>query len=178
VKLGLGIPDLDSLLVGFNPDTKVTGLNQIPNDERPPDNTFIHLAFDVMVGIGSALMLLALWLLYSVFKKRDIPATPWFLKAVSVSGVGAILALWSGWIVTEVGRQPWIVYKYMKTSEAVTHADGIWAAFIFTLFLYGAIGTIAVLVLRRMSRRWREGGEGTAEDLPSPYSPETPEVPA
>ena len=115
-------------------------------------------------------MVLALWLLYSWWKKRDIPQTKWFLKAVSISGIGAILALWSGWIVTEVGRQPWIVYHYMKTSEAVTNANGIWGAFIFTLLLYGALGTIAVLVLRRMSRRWREGG-GDVEDTPSPYSP-------
>ena len=102
---------------------------------------------------------------------RDIPQTPWFLKAVSVSGIGAILALWAGWIVTEVGRQPWIVNGYMKTSEAVTDANGIWGAFIFTLLLYAAIGTIAILVLRRMSKRWREGGEGTAEDEPAPYGP-------
>jgi len=175
VKFAIPIPELDSILVGFSPDTKVTGLNSIPDDERPPANTLLHLAFDLMVGVGSALMVLALWLLYSWWKKRDIPQTPWFLKAVSISGVGAILALWSGWIVTEVGRQPWIVYKYMKTSEAVTDADGIWFAFIFTLLLYAAIGTIAVLVLRRMSRRWREGGEGSAEDLPAPYSPLAPE---
>jgi cytochrome d ubiquinol oxidase subunit I len=171
VKLAIPIPDLDSLLVGFSPDTKVTGLNDIPNDERPPVNTLIHLAFDVMVGIGSALLLLGAWLAYGWYKKRDIPQTPWFLKAVSVSGIGAILALWSGWIVTEVGRQPWIVNGYMKTSEAVTDANGIWAAFVFTLLLYTAIGTIAVLVLRRMSKRWREGGEGTAEDEPAPYGP-------
>jgi cytochrome d ubiquinol oxidase subunit I len=172
VKLAIPIPDLDSLLVGFSPDSKVIGLNDIPNDERPPDNTLLHLAFDAMVGIGTALMLLAVWLAYSWWKKRDIPRTPWFLKAVGVSGIGAILALWSGWIVTEVGRQPWIVYKYMKTSEAVTNANGIWGAFIFTLLLYAALGTIAILVLRRMSKRWREGGEGTAGDEPSPYSPE------
>jgi cytochrome d ubiquinol oxidase subunit I len=176
VKLAIPIPDLDSLLVGFSPDTKVTGLNDIPNDERPPANTFLHLAFDLMVGIGSALLLLGLWLAYGWYKKRDIPQTPWFLKAVAVSGIGAILALWAGWIVTEVGRQPWIVYGYMKTSEAVTDANGIWGAFIFTLLLYAALGTIAILVLRRMSKRWREGGEGTAEDEPAPYSPEAPEV--
>jgi cytochrome d ubiquinol oxidase subunit I len=172
VKLAIPIPDLDSLLVGFSPDTKVTGLNDIPNDERPPDNTFLHLAFDLMVGIGSALLLLGLWLAYGWYKKRDIPQTPWFLKAVAVSGIGAILALWSGWIVTEVGRQPWIVNGYMKTSEAVTNANGIWGAFIFTLLLYAALGTIAIVVLRRMSKRWREGGEGTAEDEAAPYSPE------
>jgi cytochrome bd ubiquinol oxidase subunit I len=175
VKVAIPIPDLDSLLVGFSADTKVTGLNDIPKDERPPANTLLHLAFDAMVGIGSALLLLVAWLAWGWWKKRDIPATPWFLKAVSISGVGAILALWSGWIVTEVGRQPWIVYKYMKTSEAVTDANGIWGAFIFTLLLYAALGTIAILVLRRMSRHWREG-DGTAEDTPSPYSPEAPEV--
>jgi cytochrome d ubiquinol oxidase subunit I len=171
VKFAIPIPELDSILVGFSPDTKVTGLNSIPNDERPPVNTFIHLAFDAMVGIGTALMFLALWLAWLVYKKREVPTGNWFLKAVSVSGIGAILALWSGWIVTEVGRQPWIVNGYMKTSEAVTDANGIWGAFIFTLLLYTAIGTIAVLVLRRMSRRWREGGEGTAEDSAAPYSP-------
>jgi cytochrome d ubiquinol oxidase subunit I len=170
VKIGIPIPDLDSFLVGFSPDTKVTGLNSIPKDEQAPDDTLIHLSFDTMVGIGTALLLLVLWLLYSWVRTRDIPRTPWFLKAVSISGVGAILALWAGWIVTEVGRQPWIVYHYMKTSEAVTDAHGIWAAFVFTLLLYATIGTIAVLVLRRMSRRWREGG---AEDTPSPYAPPT-----
>jgi cytochrome d ubiquinol oxidase subunit I len=178
VKVAIPIPDLDSLLVGFSPDTKVTGLNSIPNDERPPVNTFIHLAFDTMVGIGTGLMLLALWLAWSFVKKRDIPRTPLFLKAVAVSGIGAILALWSGWVVTEVGRQPWIVWHYMKTSEAVTDANGIWGAFIFTLLLYTAIGVIAVLVLRRMSKRWREAGEGAAEDEPAPYSPLGPEVKA
>ena len=172
VKLAIPIPDLDSFLVGFSPDTKVTGLNSIPPDERPPVNTFLHNSFDAMVGIGTALMLLALWFGWGWWKHRDIPQTPWFLKAVSVSGAGAILALWSGWIVTEVGRQPWIVNGYMKTSEAVTQASGIWAAFAFTLLLYAAIGTIAVLVLRRMSKRWREAGEAGAEDVPSPYSPE------
>jgi cytochrome d ubiquinol oxidase subunit I len=172
VRLGIPIPDLDSLLVGFSPDTHVTGLNEIPDDERPPANTLLHNAFDTMVGIGTGLLLLGLWFAWSWWKKRDIPQNPWFLKAVAVSGIGAIVALWSGWIVTEVGRQPWIVNGYMKTSEAVTNANGIWGAFVFTLLLYAAIGTIAILVLRRMSRRWREGGEGTAEDEPAPYSPE------
>jgi cytochrome d ubiquinol oxidase subunit I len=171
VKVAIPIPDLDSLLVGFNPDTKVIGLNSIPKDERPPANTLLHLAFDTMVGIGSALLLLGPWLLWSFWKKRDIPRTPWFLRAVAVSGAGAILALWSGWIVTEVGRQPWIVYQKMRTSEAVTHAGGIWFTFGLLLLLYATIGTVAVLVLRRMSRRWREAGGADAEDTAAPYSP-------
>jgi cytochrome d ubiquinol oxidase subunit I len=176
VKVAIPIPDLDSLLVGFNPDTKVIGLNSIPADERPPVNTFLHLAFDTMVGIGSALLLLGAWLAWSLWKKRDIPRTPWFLRAVAVSGAGAILALWSGWIVTEVGRQPWIVFQKMKTSEAVTHAGGIWFTFGLLLILYITIGTIAVLVLRRMSRRWREGGGADSEDTPGPYAPQATEA--
>ncbi|HTR76335.1 MAG TPA: cytochrome ubiquinol oxidase subunit I [Solirubrobacterales bacterium] len=172
VKLAIPIPDLDSFLVGFSPDTKVTGLDSIPKDERPPANTLLHLSFDAMVGIGTALLLLGLWLLWSWWRRRDIPQTRWFLRAVAVSGAGAVLALWAGWIVTEVGRQPWIVNGYMKTSEAVTQASGLWAAFAFTLLLYGAIGTIAILVLRRMSKRWREDAEG-AGDVASPYGPPT-----
>ncbi len=73
-----------------------------------------------------------------------------------------------GWIVTEVGRQPWIVQGYMRTSEAVTHAKGIWFAFGAVLLLYAALGTGAVLVLRAMSRRWRVEGERRGE---TPYAP-------
>jgi cytochrome d ubiquinol oxidase subunit I len=173
VKAAIPIPDLDSFLVGFSPDTKVTGLNDIPKDERPPANTMLHLAFDAMVGIGTALLVLGLWLLLSWWKKRDIPQTPWFLRAVAISGAGAVLALWCGWIVTEVGRQPWIVQGYMRTSEAVTSAKGIWFSFAFVLLLYIAIGTIAIKVLRRMSRRWREGA---AEPEGTPYAPPTGEA--
>jgi cytochrome d ubiquinol oxidase subunit I len=168
VKWGIGIPDLDSYLVGFSADTVVTGLNDIPVDERPPANTLLHLAFDTMVGVGTGLMLLAVWLAIIWWKRRDIPKTRWFLRAVSISGAGAVLALWCGWIVTEVGRQPWIVQGYMRTEEAVTQADGIWFSFAGVLLLYAALGTTAILVLRGMSRRWREGG---AEPEGTPYAP-------
>ncbi|HEX3608656.1 MAG TPA: cytochrome ubiquinol oxidase subunit I [Solirubrobacterales bacterium] len=170
VKGAIPIPDLDSFLVGFNTDTKVTGLAEIPADERPPANTLLHLAFDGMVGIGSALLALGAWLAFVWWRRRDIPRTPWFLRAVAISGAGAVLALWAGWIVTEVGRQPWIVQGYMRTAEAVTEAKGIWFAFALTLALYAAIGTIAILVLRAMSRRWREGSPGPD----GPYAPPPP----
>jgi cytochrome d ubiquinol oxidase subunit I len=168
VKAAIPIPDLDSFLVGFSADTKVVGLNEIPRDERPPANTLLHLSFDLMVGIGTALLALGAWLALAWWKRRDIPRTPWFLRAVSISGAGAILALWCGWIVTEVGRQPWIVQGYMRTSEAVTEAKGIWFSFAFVLLLYAGLGTTAILVLRGMSRRWREGA---AEPEGTPYAP-------
>jgi cytochrome bd ubiquinol oxidase subunit I len=173
VKWGIGIPDLDSYLVGFSADTVVTGLEDIPPDERPPANTLLHLSFDAMVGIGTALMLLAIWFGFVWWRRRDIPATPWFLRAVAVSGGGAIVAMWCGWIVTEVGRQPWIVQGYMRTEEAVTEADGIWFSFAAVLLLYAALGTTAILVLRGMSRRWREGSEEPA----TPYAPQEEAAP-
>ena len=173
VKAGIGIPDLDSYLVGFSADTKVTGLNDIPEDERPPANTLLHLAFDTMVGIGSALLALGVWTALVWWKRRDIPRTPWFLRLVAITGLASILALWCGWIVTEVGRQPWIVQGYMRTSEAVTDADGIWFSFGLVLLLYAALGTTAILILRAMSRRWREKG---AEDVQSPYAPQREEA--
>ena len=173
VKGAIGIPGLDSFLVGWSTDTKVTGLDDIPEQNRPPANTLLHLAFDTMVGIGSALLALGVWTAVVWWKRRDIPRTPWFLRIVAVSGAGAIVALWCGWIVTEVGRQPWIVQGYMRTSEAVTDAEGIWFSFGLVLALYAALGTIAILVLRSMSRRWREQG---AEQVQSPYAPQREEA--
>lgn len=170
VKAAIPIPDLDSFLVGFSVDTKVTGLSSIPNDERPPANTLLHLAFDTMIGICSAMILLGLWVLWVWWKRRDIPRTPWFLRIVAVSGAAAVLSLWCGWIVTEVGRQPWIVQGYMRTAEAVTPAHGIWFSFGLVLLLYGVIGTVAILVLRSMSRRWRERG-GADTEADAPYAP-------
>jgi cytochrome d ubiquinol oxidase subunit I len=168
VKAAIPIPDLDSFLVGFSTDTKVTGLNDIPPQNRPPANTLLHLAFDTMIGICSLMIALGLWVLFVWWQRRDIPKTPWFLRAVAISGAAAVLSLWCGWIVTEVGRQPWIVQGYMRTAEAVTPAHGIWFSFGLVLLLYATIGTVAILILRRMSRRWREGA---TEPEGTPYAP-------
>jgi cytochrome bd ubiquinol oxidase subunit I len=169
VKGAIGIPGLDSLLVGFSTDTYVTGLDQIPDDQEPPANTLLHLAFDTMVGIGTALFLLAVWFAISWWRRRDIPASRWFLRAGAVAGVAAVIALECGWIVTEVGRQPWIVYGFMRTEDAVTQADGIWFVFGATLLIYAALGAAAIVVLRGLSRRWREDRLGAVGDVP--YGP-------
>jgi len=166
VKGAIPIPGLDSFLVGFSTDTKVIGLESVPPDERPPANTLLHLSFDYMVGIGSALIALGAWFGFVWWRKRDIPQTKWFLRAVAVSGVATILAVEAGWIVTEVGRQPWIVYEIMRTEDAVTGANGIWVTFVIALALYAALGAAAIFVLRTMARRWREG-----EAQSVPYGP-------
>ncbi len=169
VKASIPIPDLDSFLVGFSANTKVTGLNSIPPQNRPPANTLLHLAFDAMIGICTAFVALGAWLAFVWWRRRDIPKTIWFLRAVAVSGAAAVIALWCGWIVTEVGRQPWIVQGYMRTAEAVTPAHGLWFSFGAVLLLYAAIGTIAISILRSMSRRWREGGAEAEQG--GPYAP-------
>jgi cytochrome d ubiquinol oxidase subunit I len=168
VKGAISIPGLDSLLAGFSTSTEVQGLDQFPDDEEPPALTLLHLSFDAMVGIGTALLLLGIWFAYVWWRRRDLPRTPWFLRAAAVAGAAAIVAMWCGWIVTEVGRQPWIVHGYMRTEDAVTPAQGLWWVFGLTMTLYAALGVVAVAVLRGMSRRWREEG---AEKVEAPYSP-------
>ncbi len=169
-KGGIGIPGLDSILVGGTTSTKVTGLDTVPSDDRPPLDTMLHWAFDTMVGICTLLIALGVWFGLVWWRRRDIPKTRWFLRAVAVSGISAVLALESGWIVTEVGRQPWIVYNVMHTKEALTNASGIWVTFILVLLLYAVLGTSLVLTLRAMSRRWHAAGPDD-EDADVPYGP-------
>jgi cytochrome d ubiquinol oxidase subunit I len=168
VKGAIGIDGLNSFLVDFNTDTKVIGLDSVPPEDRPPANTLLHLAFDAMVGICVMLIGLGAWLGVAWWRRRDLPRSRWFLRATAISGVAAIVALECGWIVTEVGRQPWIVYEVMRTEEAVTDASGVWITFSAALALYAALGVATVLVLRTMARRWRAEGVDEAE---VPYGP-------
>jgi cytochrome d ubiquinol oxidase subunit I len=169
VKGGIGIPGFDSFLVGWSTSTQVTGLDSVPPDDRPPYNTMLHWAFDTMVGICTVLIALGAWLLWAWWRRRDIPRTKWFLRAVAISGALAVIALECGWIVTEVGRQPWIVYNVMRTQDAVTNAGGVPWTFGLIIALYVVLGAALVITLRAMSRRWREQAD---EDTDVPYGPQ------
>jgi cytochrome bd ubiquinol oxidase subunit I len=168
VKGGLAIPGFDSFLVGFSTSTQVTGLDSVPPNDRPPYNTMLHWAFDTMVNICVALILLGLWFGFVWWRKRDLPKTRWFLRATAVSGVLAVIALECGWIVTEVGRQPWIVYNVMRTKDAVTNSSGIWVTFTLVLLLYALLAVVLIRTLRGMSRRWRAEGDSESD---VPYGP-------
>jgi cytochrome bd ubiquinol oxidase subunit I len=174
VKGGIGIPGFDSFLVGFNTDTKVVGLDSVPANERPPFNTLLHWSFDIMVGICTAMIALGAWLAWGWWRRREIPRTPWFLRAVAVSGLAAVVAMECGWIVTEVGRQPWIVQGIMRTKDAVTGASGVWVTFSVAVAIYAVLGVATVLILRTMSRRWRSAG---ADEVEVPYGPSEPAPP-
>jgi cytochrome bd ubiquinol oxidase subunit I len=125
-----------------------------------------------MVGLGTLLFLLSVWYAASWVFRRRMPASKWFLRAAAVSGVLAVIAMEAGWIVTEVGRQPWIVYNYMKVEDAATGNTGVWITFIAIAVLYLALGVTTILVLRGMSRRFRRAGGFTEHD--APYSPREP----
>jgi cytochrome d ubiquinol oxidase subunit I len=146
----------------------VIGLDSVPPNDRPPANTLLHWAFDTMVGICTLLILLGLWLGWAWWRHRDIPKTRWFLRATAVSGVAAVVALECGWIVTEVGRQPWVVYRVMRTEDAVTGATGVWVTFGAVLLLYLGLAIATVLTLRAMAHRWRAAAIAEAE---VPYGP-------
>lgn len=166
VEGGIRIPGLASMLSGFSTDTEIQGLDTVPAEDRPPV-TIVHWAFDVMVGIGTALLGLAVWFGVFWWRRRRLPGTDWFLRAVAVSGVAAVVATWAGWVVTEVGRQPWVVHGYLRTEDAVTAQGGLWWWFAGIVGVYVLLGVTAVVVLRRMARRWREAAE-----VGSPYGPD------
>ncbi len=162
------IPNLASLIVGFSPDTNIAGLDSIPIDEQPP-TAIVHLSWNAMVGIGTALVLLGLWALANARRGRDYAMARWFLRASAVSGVAAVLALEAGWIVTEVGRQPWVVFQILRTADAVTRAPGVEVTFVAVVGLYGLLGVALLLALRALSRRWAgqdaaAGGRAAADD--------------
>ena len=150
---GIRIPELGSLLAGFDPNTVITGFDQIPVDQRPPAS-IVHLAWDTMVGIGTALVGLGLWALAIRRRRRDYATSRWFLRFASSAGIGAILALEAGWIVTEVGRQPWVVYGVLRTTDAVTHAGGVRVTFTVVIVLYTVLGIATLIALRTLARRW------------------------
>jgi len=127
----------------------------------------VHLAFQTMVGLGFGLIGLAGWFWWRRRRGVDLLASGRFLRLAVVAAPAAVVALLAGWTVTEVGRQPWIVYRVLRVDEAVTHVSWLWWSFAVVVSLYTSMTVIGVRILLSMSRRWRAGGA----DLRSPYAP-------
>ncbi len=149
---GIAIPKMLSLLAFHDPDAKVQGLDAVAPEDRPPV-AWTRNAFQVMVGIGTALAALAAFYLFTWVRRRRLPASKWFYRAVVAAGPAAVVALIAGWITTEVGRQPWIVYEIMRTEEAVTGAEGIPVGYATLAIVYVGLAAIVVALLRRLARR-------------------------
>jgi cytochrome d ubiquinol oxidase subunit I len=148
---GLRIPRGLSLLARHDPNAVIQGLEEVPPRDRPPVNV-VRTSFQVMVAIGTAMVLLSAWLAWSWWRRREMPRRRLFLWAAFLGAPAAVVALECGWVVTEVGRQPWIVYEVMRTSEAVTDAPGIRYGYFLLVALYTALGVATVYVLQRLAR--------------------------
>ena len=150
VVYGIEIPHLLSLLSFHSWDAKVEGLDTVPVRDRPPVNV-VRFSFQTMVGIGTLLALLGVVYLYVRLRLRRLPRSRWFYCAVVLAGPLSVVALIAGWITTEVGRQPWIVYGAMRTSQAVTGAHGIPVGYGTLVLVYLALATAVAWLLRRFS---------------------------
>jgi cytochrome d ubiquinol oxidase subunit I len=126
---------------------------------------WVRNSFQVMVGIGTLLALLGAWFLWFRWRRGSLPGTKWFYRAVVAAGPLSLVALICGWIVTEVGRQPWIVYGFMRTEDAVTGAEGIPIGYATLVVVYIGLIAVALFMLRRLARQGPEpmAGKGPGE---------------
>jgi cytochrome d ubiquinol oxidase subunit I len=151
VEYGIPLPRLLSLLAFHSTDATVEGLDAVAPADRPPVNV-VRFAFQTMVGIGSLLALLSIVYLAVRARRKRLPESPWFYRALAAAAPLSVVALIAGWVTTEVGRQPWVVYRVMRTSEAVTGASGIPVGYATLAVVYLALAAGIAWVLLRLSR--------------------------
>ena len=144
----LHIPRGLSLLVADDPNAKVVGLEEFPRSNWP-NVRVVHWSFDLMVAAGMAMLALAGWSSWLWWKGRALAEHPWLLRALVAAGPLGFVAIEAGWVVTEVGRQPWIIYGVMKTQDAVTPMPWIVVPFAVFTVLYAFLAFIVFFLLRR-----------------------------
>jgi cytochrome d ubiquinol oxidase subunit I len=152
VKYGIAIPHALSLLAFHSFNAKVQGLDSVPPDQRPPVNV-VRVAFQTMVGIGTLLALLGIAYLVIRIRRRRWPDSRWFYRLVVAAGPLSVVALIAGWVTTEVGRQPWVVYRVMPTAAAVTGARGIPVGYATLVVVYLALAAGVAWMLLALGRR-------------------------
>ncbi len=154
------IPRMLSFLATGDPDGEVRGLEAFPRDEWP-DTRVVHVAFQAMVGAGSAMLGVAAWFWWAWWRDRrrgqDWAARRGLMAALVLAAPLGFVAIEAGWTVTEVGRQPWIVYGVMRTADAVTPIEGVGVTLAGFALLYAGLLVTLVVLLRRLAR-----GEGEA----------------
>jgi cytochrome d ubiquinol oxidase subunit I len=153
VKGAIPIPKLLSVLAHHDPNATVVGLDSVPPEDRPGPVNTVRFAFQAMVGIGTLLAATGVFYAAVWWRRRRLPRSPWFYRLVVAAGPLAVVALISGWITTEVGRQPWIVYEVMRVEDAVTNAGGLPLAFAGAVVVYLSLAAIVAWLLRRLARR-------------------------
>jgi cytochrome d ubiquinol oxidase subunit I len=148
VNYALKIPKLLSFMATGDLNGEVKGLDSIPRKDQPPILA-THFAFQIMVGLGMAMMGLALLYFIALLKKKSWSESRWLLKLFVIATPLGYLALEAGWTVTEVGRQPWIIYGVMRTADAVTPMPGIAYSFYLFTAVYISLALIVSFLLFR-----------------------------
>ncbi|MBA3299838.1 MAG: cytochrome ubiquinol oxidase subunit I [Thermoleophilaceae bacterium] len=164
VKGGVDLPKMLSLLAFHDPNAKVEGLESVPERDRPPV-AIVRTSFSIMVGIGTLLAALAAWFLW-LRARRRFPESVWFWRAVVAAGPLSLVALIAGWVTTEVGRQPWVVYGLMRTEEAVTGAGGIPVGYATLTLVYAGLIAGTIWILRRLARTPLEQAKADPPEVP------------
>ncbi len=142
------IPKALSLLAFHDPNAEVKGLEEFPEGDWPPV-AIVHYAFQIMVGLGTMMAIVSAWGLWKVWRGHDLTAQRSFLRALVLIAPMGFIAIEAGWVVTEVGRQPWIVYNIVRTADAVTPMPGLVYPFALFTLLYIFLAIIVVWLLYR-----------------------------
>lgn len=148
MRFAIEIPYGLSLMAFHDPHAEVKGLDAVARADWPPV-AVVHVAFQVMVGCGSALFALALAGGWLAWRRRGVPDQRWYLKALLWASPLGLVALEAGWTVTEVGRQPWIVRGVLRTADAVTPMPGLPVPLVTFTVLYLLLGAVVIVLLRR-----------------------------
>lgn len=164
VKYAIKIPGALSFLAHGDFETEVTGLDRVPEKDRPPV-AIVHYSFQVMVLLGVLMMLIALLYLAIIWRKKNWLEKRWLLKLFVIAIPAGFIAVEAGWMVTEIGRQPWIMYGFMRTADAVTPMPGIVYSFYIFTAVYMSLSIIVIMLLYRQVKM-----VGVLYDLPAPHS--------
>jgi cytochrome d ubiquinol oxidase subunit I len=148
VRFGIAIPKGLSFLATHDPDAVIPGLDRVPREDWPPVR-IVHSAFQLMVALGTGLAALGLWAAIAWWRTRDLSRHPRLLLALALATPAGFIAIEAGWVVTEVGRQPWIIQDVLRTAEAVTPMPGLPVPLVAISLLYLMLAAVVVGVLRR-----------------------------
>ena len=148
IKYAIKVPGVLSFLVHSDFKTPVKGLEEFPKDEWPPV-AVVHYAFQIMITFGMLMMGIAVIYLIAQFFKKDWRTKRWFYKLFMIATPFGYIALEAGWTVTEVGRQPWIIYGIMRTVDSITPMPGIQYSFYIFTFVFITLSIILVFLMNR-----------------------------
>jgi cytochrome bd ubiquinol oxidase subunit I len=148
VRYAIKIPYGLSLLAFHDPNAVVKGLKDFPREDWP-SVPIVHLAFQIMVALGTYMAVLSLWIGWTALRRQDVAANRWLLQAIALAAPMGFIAIEAGWTVTEVGRQPWIIHGILRTADAVTPMPGLVVPFLLFTILYCFLGLIVAWLLYR-----------------------------